>query len=257
MSAPETVAAPPLTSTSSLDELRNQLPVRYYDSRLYSVLYTVDLRDADTELRGYPVSAVRLPLSTALLTLTWFHYPDTTIGPYDEFSVAILASSRPRDRKLQILRALTGGSDIAGLVLHLPVTSELAHVGGRELFGFPKSVAEITLVEGSSALRAELAEGQPVLRMGIPWSRGQAVRFSELSTFSVLRGNLLRTRVPLRGGRAKLMSARGTSLELLAPHVPVAQTIGRLVGRRRPWGILAVRGYTAELGIPSVDEHTG
>ncbi len=248
MNSPNNEVSPLRDESPQADLLRRQIPVRFYDGRMFSVLYAIDHRDADETLAEYGVRAVALPLGRALFALSWFRYPDSTIGGYDEFSVSILASQRWSEPGPVLLDALKGARDLAGFVLHLPVTSELACVGGRELYGFPKVLANITIAEERAGIRAELSADRPILRMRIPIRGGMPLRLRALSTFSVLRGTLLRTHIPLRGGSVKLMAARGATLQLVTPQAAIARTIGRLVGRRPPLAVLAARGFTAALG---------
>jgi acetoacetate decarboxylase len=71
-------------------------------------------------------------------------YPDTTIGPYREVIVLVSAAHQGQ----------------AGLFCPLIyVTSDAALCAGREIWGFPKKLAEITVTVRGDEVRARLARG--------------------------------------------------------------------------------------------------
>ncbi len=240
---------PAVAADSAAEELAGLLPVHYVGAKLVSVVYRVDARDADEAIGDSRVRAVRLPLDSALLTVTWFHYPESSIGAYEELAVSVIATRAGPPRRLPLLRALMGDAAVGGFVLHLPVTSELACRGGRELFGFPKTVQEIDIAWLPNTFVGSVHAGHArVLSMHVPLARGIPVHIGALSTFSVREGTLLAARVSLRGGRAQLLPATNVSLDLAAPALPIARTLRALVGRRRPLAVLQVSGFDAELG---------
>ena len=229
------------------------LPVLYRGAHMVSVIYATNLRDANESLGEAGVTAVSIAADRALLTLSWFQYPESSIGPYAELAVAILARADGDQGRLPLLRAWLGDRQIAGYVLHLPVTSEVACTGGRERFGFPKTLAEINYERQADGCLAELRSGgQRILTMRIPKRRSVPVPLAQLATFSVLNQTLLHARVPIHGATPRLSSARGTVLTLDAPATPIARTLRALIGSRRALGVLSVHGFDAELhaGFP-------
>jgi len=168
---------------TSAGEVR--LPIEYHDGSLLNVVTFV------------PEAAVRAMLPTqhlrpvtvrgrASVLLTVFEYRDTTIGPYNELSVAFLV--RSADSAL---------SAPAAWVQDLPVTTEIALAAGKELWGYPKWVTPITWEHRGDTIHAGLpgeltvtvrARRWPAARMPLP-----------LGTFTILDGRLVQTKLEIRG----------------------------------------------------------
>ncbi|MFD1642040.1 SDR family NAD(P)-dependent oxidoreductase [Halohasta litorea] len=108
------------------------------------------------------------------------------IDPYDE--VAIMIPAVPDTGRLPLLSALSGG--VGGYVWQLPVTTEPACALGREIWGYPKSVAEIDIANDDGVTRTRLAvEGQHVLSLAVeqPPTRDREL---SLSSYTVRDGEL-------------------------------------------------------------------
>jgi hypothetical protein len=71
-------------------------------------------------------------------------YVDGDLGPYDELGVCVLVrrhDAPPRRTTWGDLRSLVRG-DAGVLIHHLPVDGEFTRAAGREIWGFPKTLAE-------------------------------------------------------------------------------------------------------------------
>jgi hypothetical protein len=200
------------------------LPIKYRDAQALTLFWSVSVAEAERALSGTGLCPVRIRPGRAALALTFFEYRDTTIGPYNELSVALLVSPG-RGSPLGLLRLLAGDRALGAHVLHLPVTTNVARAGGVELYGYPKFVAEIPIEVSGGKLHAELVhEGRRVLALDAPLPSGRGVPMPDLVTYSLLDGYLMRTRVrthcsaiPSRG--------RGVRLELSDLDHPVARTL--------------------------------
>jgi hypothetical protein len=97
--------------------------------------------------------------------VTW-ESPDGAQGqmmPYGEVAVAAAATRGPAARVLPLLRPL-----LSGFVLQLPVTSRQARDGGRDVFGFPKFVADMDFTEAPDSRQVRLSEGgRDILRLAV------------------------------------------------------------------------------------------
>src|SRR5205807_8197820 len=107
-------------------------PIEVRAARSWAAQFLVDTGAAraivePTGLRVVPV----LPGRT-ILTLTVVRYDDTDLGAYNEAGVVFLVR----------------GPDGRGVYIHrLPVTQEFTLAAGREIWGFPKTRAEISIRE--------------------------------------------------------------------------------------------------------------
>lgn len=108
-------------------------PFYYRDARALTVAYETDPEAAADIL---PAGIALAPPVTARLMVV--HYPFSTFGPYNE---AILG-----------LGCLWRGAPMF-YVAHIAVTTVPPLVGGREIYGYPKKLAHITLEQEAEFLR--------------------------------------------------------------------------------------------------------
>jgi hypothetical protein len=117
----------------------------------------------------------------ALVALDILHYDKSTVGPYLELSLGLVARG-------------IGARSPGVWIDELPVTAPAARAAGCEIWGFPKTVRDIVLECGPGGIRAGLP-GEAMVSLGAP--RGPTVRLPlPLAPYSRHEGTLLRT--PLR-----------------------------------------------------------
>lgn len=73
-----------------------------------------------------------------------YEYRKTDADPYNEVSIAIMATFQQRQIPGVTLAVQAMRHRFTSYVWHLPVTTERARVGGVELFGYPKFIADIS-----------------------------------------------------------------------------------------------------------------
>ncbi|MFQ5745370.1 MAG: acetoacetate decarboxylase family protein, partial [Acidobacteriota bacterium] len=132
---------------------------------------------------------VELRPGRCLVAFSAFEYRKTDIDPYNEFSVALpIIFGRPSIPGLD-LAAQWARRCVTAYVWHLPVTTEIARVGGVDLYGYPKFVADISFDRQPGSLAARLAVGgREILRLEspvLPTRRGKRTRYV---TYSVKDG---------------------------------------------------------------------
>ena len=109
---------------------------------------------------------------------------------------------------------------------HLPVTTEIARVGGVEFFGYPKFIADIEFSRSGDNLRCDLSEqGTRILSMEgkmLPTEPGKRLRYI---TYSLNNGIPLVTNVfvnPLQFAQSRDSDA--ARLEIGSDH-PIAKKL--------------------------------
>jgi hypothetical protein len=228
-----------------------EFPLFYTDATCTSVFYAANLRVATALLRPHGVSPARVSGGRALLGITWFEYRATSIGPYNELGISVLASSGvERTPRLPLMRVLAGDPRLAFFVLHLPVTTEIARVGGVEVYGFPKTLNELPIEWDEDRLTAALFDqGRAVFEMNVPLGRGVSVGLMDLPTYSTLDGHLMRT-VVATDCRARLFRSPRATLVTMQPEHPIARTLAALEPDRRPRAVLHVPKLRSRLPLP-------
>jgi hypothetical protein len=181
------------------------LPILYKDASNVVALFGAPLRGAAALLEGTGLEPAMTAGGQAVVGLSFYEYRATSIGAYNEVATAIFA------KKVGDQPALGGLADLfrdprkrrVGVwVVDLPVTTEAADVGGRELWGYPKFVTRIDFKLGGRDVEcAVLAPSGEGLIERLAGTLGPSVRVPPLSlmTLTQLGGRLLRTPVDVRG----------------------------------------------------------
>jgi hypothetical protein len=209
--------------------------VRYTDGSALACIYRVDL----TAARDVMATQCFEPLPVggrAMVQLMALEYRETSVGPYNELGVMVLA--RRAGSKPSTVRTLMQPArvqDAGWFIVNLPVTTGFTCAAGRELWGFPKYVTRIDTEfdrKGAEIILGEELVIEHRARFGITMPTPPYVFFSELD------GRMLRTIVPvehkLRMGGASSVRVHVTS------DGPTASSVRRLgLHQRRP--MLAAR----------------
>lgn len=132
----------------------------------------------------------RLAPGVGAITVTCFEYRQTGIGPYNELAISVPLNS-PHFRPNLPGRAMLDGvrrRQFDTWVHHLPVTTEVARLGGVEFYNYPKFIAAIDFEQTDEHRTCRLAEGaEHILTMRAP--RIKSRRDEVIQLFSHLYQN--------------------------------------------------------------------
>jgi acetoacetate decarboxylase len=98
-------------------------PFYYRNTRSISVAFETDIEAA---LQALPAPLAIAEPATAVLS--FYEYPWTTFGPYNEAILSLLVEHKGRPMSY---------------IVHIAVTTEPPMLAGREIWGFPKKLAQI------------------------------------------------------------------------------------------------------------------
>lgn len=240
-----TSTAIPLIERFSIGSV--ELPIRYTDGSALACIHRVDLADA----RAVVASECFEPLPVggrALAQLVALEYRETSVGPYNELGVLVLA--RRTGSSPSAVRSLVRPAsveDAGWFVVNLPVTTGFTCASGRELWGFPKYVTRIDTEFTRDS--AEIILGEELViehraRFGVTIAAPPYVFFSEL------HGRPLRTVVPM-DHRIRMGGVRSVRIHVTG-NGPTAATVRRLgLAQRRP--MMAVRADHLKFTLPLGD----
>lgn len=136
-----------------------KLPIFYYEGTAQTAVFPARLSGLRALLPDPRFVPARLAPGVGALGITCFEYADTDIGPYNELAISVVLSVPPHAPNPPG-RALLGGlrrRQLHAWVQHLPVTTEIARVGGVELYNYPKFVAAIDFAESERERACRLA----------------------------------------------------------------------------------------------------
>lgn len=158
-----------------------RLPIFYHDNAAMSAIYTASTRKVRKYLPSSDMHPVEMFPGRCLMVFSAFEYRTTDIGPYNEFSISSVISYGRR-----AIPGLTSLSYMlkdcfTACILHLPVTSERARIGGVEMAGYPKFIADISFSHGGGYTTCTVAEnGVKILALkgkNVKTSRGRITKY--------------------------------------------------------------------------------
>ena len=173
------------------------MPVQIRTAEQHMAMFSVD---ADAAQRMVDYSGLRVYRHRphrALVVLMLMHYIDGDLGPYLEYGTNVMVN-RPGSEA----SGLRGLGSAGALVHHLPVDGEFTLQAGRQIWGYPKVLADFTLRDGKPFSFDVTIDGQSAV--GMDFKPGLAVpsRFTAKpqvqSTFSHLDGVLRETEGQMR-----------------------------------------------------------
>lgn len=175
---------------------KGKVPVYYYDNTSMTAIYTASAGKVKNLLPHPGMRPIELYPGRCLVAFTAFEYRKTDIDPYNEFSIAFLITfKKPQipgvTATWQMVRRC-----FTAYVWQLPVTTEIARVGGVEMYGYPKFIADIDFQKEKGWVECALSEGgKNILTLkgrNLPTKKGKVTRFM---TYSVKDGIPLKANI--------------------------------------------------------------
>lgn len=132
------------------------VPVEVRSAKMVGGIFTAPFTATARLIEYSGLRPQKLAGTLALVIVSGVQYTDNDLGPYNEISLAVAVE--PHDG---------GGSGAAGLVtgnlttfIHrLPVNQEFTCAAGRDIWGFPKWVADISYQERASTTDVAMLDG--------------------------------------------------------------------------------------------------
>jgi hypothetical protein len=229
-----------------------------------TLTFPVEVRDADSWAAQFLVPAtaaqalidptgldVAQPLpGRAVVNLAFVRYKDTDLDAYNELAVAFLV--RPHDALHSSatgrMREFARGE--IGVYIHkLPVNQQFTLEAGQRIWGYPKFLAQIEIVEDGTHVACTFEhDGVHVLTLVIKERGPIPLPMRDLPTYSLRDDVLRRTSWDQEAAvRARLGGAELT----LGPH-PIADELRTLGLPKRALMCSTMRGMRATFGPASV-----
>lgn len=193
-----------------------RMPVEIRQAQACSAVFPVPASAARRLIEYSGLEPAQPVPGRALCSLAFVRYVDGDLGPYHEFGVAMLVRAPGRKRRL-------------GAFIHwLPVNQSFTLAAGREIWGFPKELADIDLrFTGAGRHCVVRQDGELVLalrvRPGIRVPGGAGA--SSIDAYSWQDGVLRRTPWEMRPSRVR--ARFGGARVLLGDH-PIADELRAL-----------------------------
>lgn len=193
------------------------LPVQVRDASAGTATFEVDAAGAQALLPDDGLRVVESAPGRAQLTLAVVDYRDNDLGDYDEIGITLFVTPR-------------GGpeSTPGTCITHLPVNQQFSRDAGIGIWGFPKTVEDITLDYGPDRLTAALVmDGRLVLRISLPRGGEDEQPEMAMTTYTVIDGQLHATDFR-QGGRGARVVPGGDGVVLELGDHPLGHRLAEL-----------------------------
>lgn len=200
MAAEDFFDVPKTIANTSEGEL--ELPILYFDVSVRQLNFWVDYDKALPKLEGTGLEPVRFSKGKTVVSMVFYNYRRTSVSSYEKLALAITAQPQsPNNKTLRLITIfgipmIRGG--ISAYVLELPVTTDIARAGGREIWGYPKFVTRLPFKFSETGFEfgaLDLATGESIVSVKADLSKGKGmtVRGFDLVTYSNLNDWILKT----------------------------------------------------------------
>lgn len=221
---------PTTTFVSSAGDVA--LPILYFDTSNFVAMFWVDYARAAALMDDPGLQLVRFRGNKALVSVAWFEYRETSVGVYNEVGVAMAVVPKGMAQPRFPLLSLYGALDqrqIGMYILDLPVTTAAACAAGREVWGYPKFVTQISFQRQGQRFKGVVTDPDrdaPLVtlsgeasRLGLPTPPMSLVLYSRRHD-----GVLVRAHVNVRGWMSSQLPGTmvlqvGDSQQVMAQHL--------------------------------------
>jgi hypothetical protein len=194
------------------------MPVMVRDASAGTAVFEVDAEAAQGLVPGEAFQVVESSPGRAQLVLATIDYRDNDLGDYHEVGITFFVVPR------------AGGDDAAAgtFITHLPVDQDFTCEAGRTIWGFPKTVEEITVDHGDDRVTTTLRmDGELVLRLTLPRGGDTEMPQMEMVTYTYIDG-VPHTTAFSQGGAGSQVLAGGDGVQLELGAHPLAETLREL-----------------------------
>lgn len=173
------------------------MPVQIRTAEQHMAMFSVDAAAAQRMIDYSGLQVYRYRPHRAIAVLMLMHYIDGDLGPYLEYGTNVMVN-RPGSRET----GLRGFGSAGAFVHHLPVDGEFTLQAGRQIWGYPKVLADFALREGKPfgfevSIDGRLAVGME-FKPGLPVPSAFTAKPQVQSTYSHLDGVLRETEGTMR-----------------------------------------------------------
>ncbi|MCG7608158.1 MULTISPECIES: acetoacetate decarboxylase family protein [Mycobacterium] len=173
------------------------MPVQIRTAEQHMAMFSVDADAAQRMIDYSGMRVYRHRPHRAIVVLMLMRYIDGDLGPYLEYGTNVMVNRPGAEGS-----GLRGMGSAGALVHHLPVDGEFTLQAGRQIWGYPKVLADFTVHEGKPygfevKIDGRLAVGME-FKPGLPVPSALTAKPQVQSTFSCLDGVLRETEGQMR-----------------------------------------------------------
>lgn len=172
------------------------MPVEVRKASSWAAIYPVDARAAQRLVDPAGLRVVRPFPNRALATLLFVRYDDGDLDAYHEVGVSFLVHPHEGARASDLIR-----NRARVYIHHLPVNQGFTLEAGREIWGYPKFLADIDIDEGPRETACAISEsGSRIFRLEVRNGGAFPMPAQAPPTYTFLDGVLRLTEWEVAGG---------------------------------------------------------
>jgi hypothetical protein len=206
-------------NTMETSEGTVQVPSSFIDGSAVMAFFSSDYDNVLSKLEGTDFVPVKTLKGKAITVLGFFEYRNSSFGPYKEVTLSFPVlpdnTTAPWSAGFDFFRNIENRK-IGFHIIDLPITLELPHAAGREIWGFPKFKADIEYKYPKSKFEANVCIHETsdiILTFKSPFCKGMPSPFSDCIFYSYLNDTILKSIVSMNS-RGRITSGSGTELSI-------------------------------------------
>lgn len=227
------------------------MPVLLRDGTAISAVFVVPTAQARRVIAAPRLPVPDLFFGRTLLSIACVEYKDCDLGIYNEVGITFMVQ-KPGTRVFPVF-GMTAGflrKQVGAYVHRMPITLKFACDAGREIWGLPKTVEEITFSEAASTRTCTLVmDGAEVMQMTV--AKGGSRRFANASLDALTCQAGVVRRIPfVSAGEGVGFRLGGGSIRL--GNHPVADELRTLGLPKRPLMTTWIQKMQAQFDAPEI-----
>ena len=238
------------------DNMQQNFPLAFRDVHYMALLYRTDLGEVLRHLQDTELKPALFFLGKPVVAVGLIQYKESDLGAYNEIILSI-----PVVMKDHHASYLSNWIDLyAGFekkkggqhIIHIPVTSQVSVDGGRNLWGYPKTLEPIQHQFSQSRISSSLddQDGNPIMTWKGSLGPGIIIPTMNLMTYSFMEDQLMKTNVDVK---AKMKWYPFANIQLTVDNngSKMAEDV-QLMGldKRKPLAVLGASTFSAHFHAP-------
>ncbi len=205
-----------------------KLPCCFYDSTALFAAFTASTARVAKLLPDPDLHPVEIWRGRALVSVSAFEHRLSDIGSYGELIVGPLVVFGRRAVPLFDAIGAIFRRNVGIHVLHMPVTTELALAAGIEVYGYPKTLADVAFTRGTGLSCSVAQGGKQVLKLDGESLPAAGSARMKVRLYSTKEGALLEAPIELNLFGLAQSRRRGAATLTLGPDHPIATSLASL-----------------------------
>lgn len=236
--------------------MNQEFPLAFRDVHYMALLYRANAKAVSKQLEQTPFKPALQLFGEPVVAVGLIQYKDSDLGSYDEIIISI-----PVILKKDQSGALSNWMDLYAkhekrrggqYIIHIPVTSQLSVDGGRNLWGYPKTLAPIRHQFNNNRIdtRLDAADGTNMIKWTGSLGMGIPIPAMNLMTYSFLHEKLVRTSVDVKA-QMKWHPMASIRCSIVDKGSDMAKDMIALgIERRKPLAVLGSPRFSALFNAP-------